>query len=449
MHKRLWSALATTALLLTADAGSAAVGNKPPDLPLPARDTFTPQATPQGTRPSLQDSNSLTNQRVPGSGVQENQDSMSLLFDVLSRFAEALANGFSNPPTTPVEPTPTPAGQEGFFEEQSAEAVFGGLAYGNVFARTVNPTYMVGVSGVGSVAAGLHCAQVCKHASRVQHAWMVMSAAKLYHIGVRCEMSGDYDMARNCFEEAVRVCPDCNYGHMANQKLASIKVAISMIDKMLARSNLFGGVEEQTEPPAPQRQPIMEDRQSLRRIHEAHRIFQIGQRYEASGQLDKAYQCYQEAHMICPASLHGQQALARVRQMQWQKTQQKEGGAEEQQPPPFVPRRMRVSQSSEYQRLSARTLFLLGEHCRRGGDWRMANTFYVEAIQACAGSSYSLRAQERMQQLQARQNSVRWGGTEESEPRDATGTAGGTASRRWAAYWRQWSENLYFNFRDW
>jgi tetratricopeptide (TPR) repeat protein len=400
MLKRLSSALITVALLIAADP-AISLGCKPPDLPLQTRETIEPLGAPGSTRPEV---GAIRLQRANRTNdAPQMQESTSLLFDVLSRFVEALQNGISNPPTAETVPVPS----------------------------TVPIPSPAGDSD---------------QESRAQQARLEMSAARLYTIGVRCEADGDYAMARNCFEEVTRVCPNCKYGTMASEKLAAIKTSMRRAEKMLARSNLFSdGVEEQDAPlAAAQRDLIVESRQSLRHIQQAQRSFQIGERYETSGHIEKAYNCYQEAHMICPSSRYGRQALERLHLLQAQKMQRQEGGAEEQQQPPMVPRRHRLTQASEQLRQEGRTAFLLGERCNRGGDRRMAGRFYEESANACPGSSYSVRAQDRLQLLQARQRFLaQQDGTEESEPRAMPETVGGTQARRWAAYWHQQLWNFY------
>lgn len=50
--------------------------------------------------------------------------------------------------------------------------------------------------------------------------YKLTAAHTLYRIGERCRRNGDPEMARNCYEEAHLICPECRYGRLAIRRLA-------------------------------------------------------------------------------------------------------------------------------------------------------------------------------------------------------------------------------------
>ena len=221
------------------------------------------------------------------------------------------------------------------------------------------------------------------------------AACRLLQIGRDCEQRGDFAMARNCYEEAARVCPDSQYALQANGRIA----AIQAMNRPPRPDS--GGAEEQSVPP---RDVIHESRTDLLRIQESHHMLQLGERYAAAGDLERAFRCFQESHAICPACRYGQQAMERMLRMEANKKRLPTlGGVEEQEPLP--PRRAGMTPEEFQRREEAHAFYLLGERCRRGGDPRMAYGFYEESQQASPDSYYGIKARERMQQLERQRRS--------------------------------------------
>jgi hypothetical protein len=479
MHKRLSRALMTAALLAVADPAISVVYSKPPDLPLQVKDTFEPQSTAASDRPDL-DGRDIRSGNVRRSGDDQEQTT-PLLFDVLSRFFEALQSCMSARPSLesdslldqvgdrrPADRLDRVTDDAGTESSIDTPVFLGPVTFSTMVRQRRCPTSVdaasmpatqggmalttasvIGFAGIGPVAVnGDYLAEVRKEA-RLYHTRQVMQAARLYAVGVNCENCGDWAMARNCFEEVTRLCPHGDYAIKAGAKLAAMRATISKIEAMMARSNPFAGGVEESEPPAPQGQDrdlIMENRHSLRRIHESQRMYRLGEHYQAAGHLEKALACYQDSHLICPACRHGRQAFERMVELQAQMMrQQRKGGAEEQEPP-LAPRRLRYNQASLQRRDEARGLYLLGERCRVGGDLRMACTFYTECVQTSPGSYYGICAQERLAQLQARERFQGvLGGAEAQEPPAVNTAPAGTQARRWNAVLR----DLFDNYRDW
>jgi tetratricopeptide (TPR) repeat protein len=498
MLTRLSCAFLTTALLVAADHGTSVLWSKPPDLPIDTKETFDPRfGTPAFNdsfwvgpvicpgnvqtekRLTRREAASLRVLELPCRG-EKAADATPLLVDVLTRFFEAVYSGLSS---TDAVATETQSVEKGV-EEQTIP---------------VAPAIaMVGFAGIAPAAAACNNLETMAGQRRVQ----VMAAARLYTIGARCAKAGDWAMARNCFEEVTRVCPNCDYAVMAKAQLLRIS------SRELPELPTEGGTEEQKDPPKVegQRDLILENRASLRRIHEARRMFARGERYEAAGKFDKAYDCYEEARAVCPACQFGQQARERMVVLETRRYRSVRGhyrlttdrnrrvdlivagrfGAEEQSAPPLrfrrhiagslrrhytlrgfyllgerhrrlaaasifgVPqqqetpvrhRRHRLTEIEMQHRMEARALYLLGERCRRGGDLRMAATFYEECFGVSPWSYYTARANERLRQVETRlRQQSRLEGAETQELRE--GAASGMQARRWAAYFRDLFDNL-------
>src|SRR5205823_6032180 len=107
----------------------------------------------------------------------------------------------------------------------------------------------------------------------------------------------------------------------------------------------------------------------------------------------------QDAHGICPACRHGQEALERMMRMEATKLRRpRDGDAEEQEPQ----HRGAMTPDDYRRREEAHEFYLLGERCRRAGDGRMAFGFYEESHHASPDSYYGHKALERMQLLERR-----------------------------------------------
>jgi hypothetical protein len=492
MLTRLSSAFLTTALLVAADPETSALWSKPPDLPIDTKDTFEPGVDAPVTRSKI----------CPGENAA---DTKPLLVDVLMRFFDAMYSAMSTSDNLGIETQSVDKGAQ----EQAI--------------RFSPPVATVGIGGPAPPAAACNSLETIAGQRQAHYQHQLMAAARLYTIGDHCVNAGDWAMARNCFEEVTRVCPNCDFALLASIKLAQIDSQ---------RAPAESGTEEQKAPPMVEGQPdlILENRASLRRIHESRRMFEKGERYEAAGKFDKAYGCYQEARAVCPACHYGQQALERMILLETRRSAgRKRGGAEEQEPPlrhrrhsfiegslqryhsvrglyrlttqrnrradqsvagivgaeeqsepplrfrrygagslqrhhalrgfyllgernrrlggasifgaeeqqetPARHRRQRLTEIDMDRRMQARSLYLLGERCRRGGDLRMAAAFYEECFGTCPGSYYTVRANERLRQIEARQRQQpRWEGAETQEPRDRLPI--GMQTRRWAACFR-------------
>jgi hypothetical protein len=278
------------------------------------------------------------------------------------------------------------------------EAVFGGIPPVGYNTATVQPA-VIQTGGCRSVAVPVapgscnpssgmchrptDAAEANTEECHRQHA-----AEHLMQVGMNCQDRGDEAMARNCYEEVQRLCPS---GDMARAATKRIK------DMLLAHAQTQSREEGSAE--AEEMPLIRESREDVRRIQESKRMYHLGQRYEDDGDADNAYRCYQEANQICPACRWGRQARERVRLIEEKAAEQNhESGVEQQEPP--VDHKKPMSDGDWQKREEAHHLFLLGEHCRRGGDLRMAVEFYQETHMTYPDCYYGWRAMERIGQIE-------------------------------------------------
>ena len=187
----------------------------------------------------------------------------------------------------------------------------------------------------------------------VEATYRLHSAECLLVIGERCQAQGDVAMARNCYEEVERLCPGSDCAAQANALMAKL------------------------DPKKGTRDLIHETAVDVHKIDETKRMFRLGERYERAGDMSNACACFHEASVICPACAYGQKAQCKVCALERMSAQERgEDGFEEQEPPISKPA---MSDSDWQKREEARHLYQLGEHCRVGGDLRMAVDFYQDA----------------------------------------------------------------------
>jgi hypothetical protein len=235
----------------------------------------------------------------------------------------------------------------------------------------------------------------CDHAARchkpaddcVEATYRQHSAECLLEIGERCQARGDAAMAHNCYEEVERLCP-------GSECAAKAKALMVTLAQMKSTRGDEGG-SEASEPP----DLIHETAVDVHKVDETKRMFRLGERYERDGDMTNAYSCFNEASIICPACSYGQKALNKVRELDRIKAEeQSDDGFEEQEPPIANPKAM--SDSDWQKREEARHLYELGEHCRVGGDLRMAVDFYQDAREVSPDSYYGQRAMQRISRIE-------------------------------------------------
>ncbi|HYV36486.1 MAG TPA: hypothetical protein VE988_12315 [Gemmataceae bacterium] len=250
------------------------------------------------------------------------------------------------------------------------------------------------IAGVCPAAECCHCQQSCPDVPLDAEAYKLHSARHFLEIGRQCEENGDYEMARNCYEEATRVCPGSKYAALANAKLAMATAVVA------SNRATHGGYETQEEPPA----SAVATSLIPSRVHEAYRMLQMGERFEQAGDLDNAYRCYQDAHAMCPACDDGRKALEHMMEIEAIRNRQSEppqGGVEEQEPPANRHRPPYTSEEVD-QREQARALYNMAEHALRCGELSTAYIQFQEAHLAFPDCYFGLRSIERMTQIETR-----------------------------------------------
>jgi tetratricopeptide (TPR) repeat protein len=226
-------------------------------------------------------------------------------------------------------------------------------------------------------------------------AYKALAAQSFYEIAQQCEAKGDLAMARNCYEEATRMGPQSEFGKLASRKLTAITVASG------ENRALRGGVEAEEEPPL--MKTTQEERLDAHRVQQCHTMLLMGIRFQRTGDLDNAYRCFEDAHVVCPACSYGQNALDRMRQIERTKSgglQRREGGIEEQEPP--SDRRPPLTPDELDKRDQAEALFKLGERSRRAGNLETAYGLYQETHLVFPECFYGMRAIERMGEIETR-----------------------------------------------
>jgi tetratricopeptide (TPR) repeat protein len=222
-------------------------------------------------------------------------------------------------------------------------------------------------------------AEACEQAAE-EKAHREQSAARLLEIGMECQARGDHEMARNCFEEVKCLCPGTALGQQA-------------ADQLKGMERLYDGVEE-----SEARDLIGESQVDVQRINESKRMLKLAEKYAKAGDMDNAYLCYVESCAICPACTSGQRAAKELARLDAAKAaERRENGIEEQEPP--IDRKRAMSDSEWQGREEARHLYQLGEHCRVGGDQRMAVQFYREAREVSPNTYYGQRSLQRINRI--------------------------------------------------
>jgi tetratricopeptide (TPR) repeat protein len=254
-----------------------------------------------------------------------------------------------------------------------------------------------GIEERGTTAAAPHgvakSGATCQQKIMDAEAYKAHAAQSLYEIAQQCEDKGDLAMARNCYEEATRMGPDSEYGKLASRKLTAITVA--SVENRAVR----GGVETEEEPPLIN--ATQQERLDPHRVQQSHTMLLMGIRFLRTGDLDNAYRCFQDAHVVCPACSDGQSALDRMRQIERTKSgglQNREGGIEEQEPP--SDRRPPLTPDELDKRDQAEALFKLGERSRRAGNLETAYGLYQETHLVFPECFYGMRAIERMSEIE-------------------------------------------------
>jgi hypothetical protein len=164
----------------------------------------------------------------------------------------------------------------------------------------------------------------------------------------------------------------------------------------------------------------------------ARHVFAIGERSLRKGDLDMAYSCYQEVHLLAPTSRYGLRAIDRMGEIEARRAAS--GNAEQSEAPVMPPasdtpgqgETRDQGQSDSGNLAAARTMFQIGERCQRNGDLDMARNCYDETRQMAPHSRYGRLAARRITQIDALR-SAEEASDETGEPTPAPGSQpGGT-----------------------
>jgi tetratricopeptide (TPR) repeat protein len=224
-----------------------------------------------------------------------------------------------------------------------------------------------------------------------ERAQRLHSADRLLEIGEECEAHGDIDMARNCFEEVLQLCPGSARAAAASGHISALAQAAN---KPTSAEQLGA---ETVDPPA---SDVPTSTPDSHKFAEAKRMYHLGERYHENGDLVNARLCFLESWLICPSTSIGYLGLDKFNELDKAMAQvHGEDAVEEQEIPAVAP--AGLSDCAWHNREQARHLYSLGEHCRASGDLPMALDYYHEAYELSPDTYYGQRSWQRM---------TKWGG---------------------------------------
>jgi tetratricopeptide (TPR) repeat protein len=127
----------------------------------------------------------------------------------------------------------------------------------------------------------------------------VESAKHFCEIAKECEAKGDLAMARNCYDEAIRMAGESEFGMQAKMALAAIE-RVGVSDE---------GDAEECEPPA-------ETMPTTHSVREAQWFYRLGLHFEKAGDEQKALKFYQKSFDACPNCEWGTKAKVRMSELE-------------------------------------------------------------------------------------------------------------------------------------
>jgi hypothetical protein len=142
--------------------------------------------------------------------------------------------------------------------------------------------------------------------------------------------------------------------------------------------------------------------ENLARVVSARRLYQVGERCLRKGDLDMAYSCFQEVHLLAPTSRYGLNAIDRLSEIESRRAEDS-SEAEEQEPPsmPRADEESRGPATVDPARLaSAREMYRIGQRCREAGDLDMATSCFQETRLICPHSHYAILAARQLRQIE-------------------------------------------------
>jgi tetratricopeptide (TPR) repeat protein len=129
------------------------------------------------------------------------------------------------------------------------------------------------------------------------------SAEHFCEIARDCVAKGDLAMARNCYDEAVRMVGDSELGSQA-------RAALMAMERMVTtnRANDAGDTEEC--------EPAAGDKPTLENTRQSYLLYRKGEHCEKAGDPIKALEFYQKAVETCPDCNWGLKAKCRMSELE-------------------------------------------------------------------------------------------------------------------------------------
>jgi hypothetical protein len=140
--------------------------------------------------------------------------------------------------------------------------------------------------------------------------------------------------------------------------------------------------------------------EAVQRLVAARHLYQAGRRCLGKHNLDMAYNCFREVHLLAPLSRYDRRAVEYMKQIE--AVQSPDNSAEEQEPAAGGP--ADDPDDATCRAISARQLYRIGERCRRCGDLDMAANCYREAASLHPDSPCAGRCLERLAQIEMRRS---------------------------------------------
>jgi hypothetical protein len=186
----------------------------------------------------------------------------------------------------------------------------------------------------------------------------------MYLIGERCRRTGDLDMAENCYQETKLLCPGCDYARKAERRLRQVRAL---------RTSEREDIGEEAEPAKEEMESAKQEPSMSNWISDADWADADGWYYDDGDPRERMRQVER---------LAGKRLLF----------------------------------EADVERLAeAKTMYYVGERCRRGGDMEMAYRCYENAYRTCPQCRHGKKAQLRMRQINDERASGR-----EKKPRNMT-----------------------------
>jgi tetratricopeptide (TPR) repeat protein len=331
MQKRLSRAFLASALLVSAAVAVSTAWAKPPDLPMTIKEICKPTTDDAGTPWAEWEHVGVDFSTTPAKAkglpctstkesTQGDADSPSWLESLLTQASDAttlVMGGLGNWASTISD------AWDGIKETatDAAFSVLSRLAGWAIMSELNNPdnweeSYEENddaelpppspriMPGSITCMPALSCIACSPRSSdAVQDDYRTHSARRFLEIGRACEAKGDFAMAQNCYDEAIHMCPGCEYAQEA-------RAALLAMEKPGSRTEGEGAAEAQEMPESavpPAMTPASKARTKAARL-----LYLQGEKYRLRGDASNAHRCYSDACEADPDSPVGKKAKQRM-----------------------------------------------------------------------------------------------------------------------------------------